>query len=161
VNGKSVILTVVDRLSKAAHFIPLGHPYSATSVARAFFAEIVRLHGIPCSIVSDRDPVFTSEFWRELFRLAGVKLQMTSAFHPQSDGQAEATNKIIAMYLRCLTGDRPREWLQWLPWVEFCYNSSYQQSIKTSPSNWCTGAPLPPSGHMLQGMPDCRRWIEL
>jgi hypothetical protein len=64
VNGKSVILTVVDRFSKAAHFIPLGHPYSATMVARVFFSEIVCLHGIPESIVSDWDPVFTSGFWR-------------------------------------------------------------------------------------------------
>jgi hypothetical protein len=143
VHGKSVILTVVDRLSKAAHFVPLGHPYTATSVARAFFAEIVRLHGIPSTIVSDRDPVFTSEFWKELFRLAGVKLQMTSAFHPQSDGQSEATNKIIAMYLRCLTGDRPRQWLEWLPWAEFCYNSSYQQAIKTSPFELVYGRPPP------------------
>jgi hypothetical protein len=87
VNGKTVILTVVDRFSKAAHFIPLSHPYTATSVARVFFAEVVCLHGIPSSIVSDRDLVFTSSFWGELFRLAGVKSRFTSAFHPQSDGQ--------------------------------------------------------------------------
>jgi len=124
---------VIDRFSKAAHFIALSHPYTAVSVARAFFSEVVWLHGIPTSIVSDRDPVFTSSFWRELFRLSGVKLQFTSAFHPQSDGQSEAANKIIAMYLRCLTGDRPRNWLEWLPWAEFCYNTSYQQSLKTSP----------------------------
>jgi len=133
VNGKSVILTVIDRFSKAAHFIALAHPYTTVSVARVFFSEVVRLHGIPTSIVSDRDPVFTSSFWRELFRLSGVKLQFTSAFHPQSDGQSEAANKIVSMYLRCLTGDRPRNWLEWLPWAEFCYNSSYQQSLKTSP----------------------------
>jgi hypothetical protein len=81
-----VILTVVDRFSKFAHFITLGHPYSATSVAQAFFEEVVRLHGFPCSIVNDRDLVFTSSFWTKLFKLAGVKLQMSSVFHPQSDG---------------------------------------------------------------------------
>jgi len=128
VNGKTVILTVVDRFSKFAHFIPLSHPYTAASVARVFFQEIVRLHGLPSSIVSDSDPVFTSAFWKELFSLSGVKLQFTSAFHPQADGQSEATNKIIAMYLRCLTGDHPRQWIRWLPWAEFCYNSSYQAS---------------------------------
>jgi hypothetical protein len=144
VNDKTVILTVVDQFSKATHFIPLSHPYTTTSVARVFFSEIVRLHGIPSSIVSDRDPVFTSSFWRELFRLAGVKLQFTSAFHPQSDGQSGATNKIISMYLRCLTGDRPRNWLEWMPWAEFCYNSSYQQSLKTSPFEVVYGR-LPPS----------------
>ena len=108
VHGKSVLLTVVDRFSKYAHFIPLGHPYTASSVARAFFQDIVRLHGIPESIVSDRDPVFTGHVWRDLFRRAGVKLLMSSAFHPQTDGQSEAVNKTITMYLRCLTGDRPR-----------------------------------------------------
>jgi hypothetical protein len=85
VGGKSVVLTVVDRFSKFAHFIPLSYPYSATTVAKAFFDNIVRLHGMPCSIVSDRDPVFTSTFWKELFRLAGVKLLLNSAFHPQTD----------------------------------------------------------------------------
>jgi hypothetical protein len=74
VNGKSVILTVVDRFSKYAHFIPISHPYTAASVARVFFDEIIRLHRIPSSIVSDRDPVLTSSFWKELFQLAGVKL---------------------------------------------------------------------------------------
>jgi hypothetical protein len=85
INGKSVILTIVDRLSKCAHFILLGHPYSATSVARTFFDNIVRLYDIPGSIVSDQDAMFTSTFWQELFELIGIKLQKSSAFHPQSD----------------------------------------------------------------------------
>jgi transposase InsO family protein len=133
VNGKSIILTVVDRFSKYTHFVPLGHPYTATSIAKVFFEEIVRLHGWPESIVSDRDPVFTSKFWTELFKLSGVKLQLTLAFHPQSDGQSEAVNKVITMYLRCLVGDRPRQWLKWLQWVEYCYNTTFQSSIRTSP----------------------------
>jgi hypothetical protein len=97
VHGKSVVLTLVDRFSKYAHFITLGHPYTATFVARAFFDTIVRLHGIPTSIVSDRDPVFTSKFWSELFALAGVKLNLMTAFHLQSDGQSEVMNKVITM----------------------------------------------------------------
>ena len=133
VGGKSVILTIVDRFSKYCHFIPLAHPYSAESVAQAFFSDIVRLHGIPQSIVSDRDPVFTSIFWKELLRLAGVKLHMTTAFHPQSDGQTEAANKVIVMYLRCLTSDRPRQWLRWLPWAEYIYNTAFQSALKTTP----------------------------
>ena len=111
VGGKSVILTVVDRFSKMAHFITFSHPYSASSVARAFFDNIVRLHGFPCSIVSDRDTIFTSNFWEELYKLAGVTLLRSSVFHPQTDGQSEVTNRIIIMYLRCLAGDRPRSWL--------------------------------------------------
>jgi hypothetical protein len=133
VRGKSVILTVVDRFSKYCHFIPLAHPYSAESVAQAFFADIVRLHGVPQSIVSDRDPVFTSNFWKELMRLSGSKLHMTTAFHPQSDGQSESANRVIIMYLRCLTGDRPRDWLRWLPWAEYIFNTAYQSSLRDTP----------------------------
>ncbi|WVZ58542.1 LOW QUALITY PROTEIN: hypothetical protein U9M48_008808 [Paspalum notatum var. saurae] len=133
VGGKSVILTVVDRFSKYGHFIALGHPYSASSVARAFFDIIVRLHGLPCSIISDRDPVFTSNFWIELLNLTGIKLKMSSAFHPQTDGQSEVTNRTIVIYLRCLAVDRPRSWLQWLPWAEYCYNTSYQSALHTTP----------------------------
>lgn len=143
VGGKTVILTIVDRFSKYCHFIPLAHPYSAESVAQAFFTDIVRLHGIPQSIVSDRDPVFTSIFWKKLMRLAGVKLQMTSAFHPQSDGQTEAANKVTIMYLRCLTGDRPRQWLRWLPWAEFIYNTAFQSALKTTPFQIVYGREAP------------------
>jgi hypothetical protein len=143
VNGKSVIFTVVDRFSKYAHFITLVHPYTTTIVARVFFDGIVRLHGIPSSILSDQDPIFTNSFWRELFRLADVQLNLSSAFHLQSGRQAEATNKIIAMYLHCLTGDHPRQWLQWLPWVEFSYNTTYQASIKTTPFCVVYGRGLP------------------
>jgi hypothetical protein len=132
VNGKFVILTVVDRFSKYCHFIPLAHPYSAESVAQVF-SEVVRLHGVPQSIVSDRDPVFTSIFWKELMRLTGTKLHMTSAFHPQSDGQTENANKVIVMYLRCLTGDRPRQWLCWLPWAEYVFNTALQSALKETP----------------------------
>ena len=84
-------------------------------------------------MVSDRDPIFTSTFWRELMRLMGAKLHMTTAFHPQSDGQTEAANRVITMYLRCFTGDRPRQWLRWLPWAEFVYNTAYQTSLRDTP----------------------------
>jgi hypothetical protein len=115
VHGKSVILTVVDRFSKYAHFIALGHSYTAVSVVRAFFHDIVRLHGFPESIIRDRDPVFTGRVWWDLFRQAGIQLRLSTAFHPQMDGQSKAVNKTIAIYLRCLIGDRPCYWLDWLP----------------------------------------------
>jgi transposase InsO family protein len=110
VHGRSVILTVVDRFSKYAHFIPLSHPYTAAFVARAFFDGVIRLHGYPSSIVSDRDPVFTNRLWRDLFKLSGIQLRFSMAFHPQTDGQSEVVNKVITMYLCCATGDRPRAW---------------------------------------------------
>jgi hypothetical protein len=143
VGGKSVILTVVDRFSKYAHFVALSHPYSATTVATAFFDTIVRLHGVPESIVSDHDPVFTSMLWKELFRLAGTKLCTSSAFHPQTDDQSEIANKIITIYLRCLAGDKPRSWLCWLPWAELCFNS-YQMTLKATPFEVVYGRAPPP-----------------
>jgi hypothetical protein len=143
VHGKSVILTVVDRFSKHAHFIALSHPYTAASVAKAFFKAIVRLHGFPRSIVSDRDPVFTGNVWKDLFKRAGVQLRMSTAFHPQTDGQSEIVNKTIAMYLRCITGDRPRAWLDWLPWAEYCYNTSYHSALKATPFEVVFGRPPP------------------
>ena len=87
VHGKSVILTVVDRFSKYARFIALSHPYTASSVARAFFDSIVRLHGFPTSIISDRDSVFTRHMWRDLFKMVGVHLPLQHSL-PPPDGRA-------------------------------------------------------------------------
>jgi hypothetical protein len=88
VHRKSTILTVIDRFSKYAHFITLSHPYSAASVARAFFDNIVCLHGFPISIISDHDPVFSSHMWCDLFKMAGVKIRLSTAFHPQTASQS-------------------------------------------------------------------------
>jgi hypothetical protein len=144
VGGKPVVLTIADRLSMYAHFITLGHPYTAMSVAKAFFEHAVRLHGIPTSIVSDWDPIFTNAIWQELFRLCGAQLRLSSAFHPQMDGKSKVTNRIITVYLRCLAGDRPKSWLQWLPWAEYCYNTSYQTALKTTPFQVVYGREPPP-----------------
>jgi hypothetical protein len=133
VGGKSVVLTVVDRFSKYGHFIALRHPYSTMTVTTAFFTNIVCLHGFPASIVSDRDPIFTSRVWQEMFKLSGTQLCLSSAFRPQTDGQSEVTNRVIAMYLRCLAGNQPRSWLRWLPWAEYCFNTSYQTTLGTTP----------------------------
>lgn len=96
---------VVDRLSKYVHFTSLSHPYTAVSVAKIFFDTVFKLHGLQETITSDRDVVFTNSFWRELFRLSGTKLQLSTAYHPQSDGQTEAVNKILETHLRCWVGD--------------------------------------------------------
>jgi len=133
ISGKSVMIMVVDRFPKMVHFVPLGHPYTALSVAQAFFDNIVRLHGFPCSIVSNRDPIFTSTLWMELFSLASVKLHLSSAFRPHTNGQSEVANRVLGVYLRCLAGDRPCSWLRWLPWVEYCFNTSYQTALRATP----------------------------
>jgi hypothetical protein len=143
VAGKLVILTVVDRFSKYAHFIPLGHPYTVASVARAFFDSIVRPHRFSSSIVSDRDPVFTGHVWCDLFGMVGVKLRMSTAFHPQTNGQSEVVNKVIPMYLRCVAGDRPRSWVDWLSWVEYCYNTSFHTALRATPYEVVYGRPPP------------------
>jgi hypothetical protein len=87
--GYSVILVIMDRFTKYAHFLSLRHPYTAASVAQVFFTNIVKLHGLPKTIVSDRDKVFTSHFWKELFQLLDTKLCLSSAHHAQTDGQIE------------------------------------------------------------------------
>jgi hypothetical protein len=159
VNGKSVILTVVDRFSKYTHFIVLCHPYTAASVARAFFDGVVRLHGFPSSIVSDWDPVFTGNVWRDLFWMAGVTLRMSTAFHPQTDGQSKVVNKVIAMYLRCVTGDRPRAWVDWLSWAEYCYNTSFHTALRATPFEVVYGRPPPPCCRTSRDPPRRRWWI--
>ncbi|KAA8546750.1 hypothetical protein F0562_003179 [Nyssa sinensis] len=142
-NGHSVIMVVVDRLTKYAHFVPMKHPFSAASVARAFVANVVRLHGVPASIVSDRDKVFTSHFWQALFRLQGTKLCMSSSYHPQTDGQSEVVNRTLEQYLRCFAGSQPKKWVEWIPWAEFSYNTSIHSATKITPFEAVYGKPPP------------------
>ncbi|KAM1132447.1 hypothetical protein FF1_046837 [Malus domestica] len=131
--GKTVIMVVVDRLSKYSHFVPMAHPYTAASVAQLFLEHIFKLHGMPNSIVSDRDPIFISAFWKELFKLHNAKLCMSSGYHPQTDGQTEVMNRCLETYLRCFVGGQPKKWVQWLSWAEWCFNTSYHTSSKFTP----------------------------
>lgn len=131
--GKSVIFVVVDRLSKYAHFIALSHPYTTSSVAQVFLDSIYKLHGLPTSIVSDRDSVSLSHFWQSLFKLLKVELKMSTAYHPQTDGQTEVVNKCLECYLRCMSGEKPKEWVQWLPLAEFWYNTNKHSSTNVTP----------------------------
>jgi hypothetical protein len=127
------ILVVVDKFSKVAHFIPLKHPFTALSVARAYMDNIYKLHGMPVSLVSDRDRVFTSNLWKELFGLSGVTLHMSSSYHPQSDGQTERVNQCLETFLRCFVHVVPSKWHSWLPLAEFWYNTSEHSTLGRSP----------------------------
>jgi hypothetical protein len=141
--GRNVIMVVVDRLSKYAHFVALTHPYTASTVARVFMDNIFKLHGMPNTIVSDRDPIFTSNFWQEIFKLSGTELLMSSAYHPQTDGQTEIMNKGLEGYLRSFSGDRPKDWAKWLALAEWAYNTSTHTSTKLSPFEVVYGQPPP------------------
>lgn len=103
--GCNVIMVVVDRFSKYAHFVPLRHPYTAPQVAKLFVDSIVKLHGVPSSIVSDRDLVFTSTFWHKLLKAMHTTLQYSTAYHPPIDGQTERVNQCLEMFLRCMVHD--------------------------------------------------------
>lgn len=123
-------MVVVDRLSKCCHFVPLKHPYSTQSLAEIFAKEIIRLHGVPSSVASDRDPDFMSHFWQELFRLQGTQLKMSTAYHPESDGQTEVFNRCLETYLRCFSADQPKTWVHWIHWAEFWFNSTFHSATQ-------------------------------
>lgn len=127
------ILVVVNSFTKYGHFIPLCHPFTASVVAKVFLNQIYRLHGMPLSIISDRDRIFTSALWKELFLLAEVKLQMSSSYHPRSDGQTERLNQTMETFLRCFVNSCPAKWSSWLPLTECWYNSCYHSTVGCSP----------------------------
>jgi transposase InsO family protein len=135
------ILVVVDSFTKYGHFISLLHPFIAAGVAKVFLNQIYRLHGLPNAIVSDHDRLFTSHFWQELFRLVDVKLQMSTSYHPQSDGQTERLNQTMETFLRCFVNACPTKWSLWLPLAEFWYNSTPHSAINCSPFEALYGHP--------------------
>ncbi len=131
--GKNAILTVVDRKTKAAHFIPCKTSETAKSTARLFLDNVWKLHGTPERTVSDRGTQFNSEFLRRLYELLGIKPGFSTAYHPETDGQSERINQIVEDYLRFFISHRQNDWVELLPIAEFKYNNTVSNSTGQSP----------------------------
>jgi hypothetical protein len=133
-NGHNEIMVIVDRFTKMCHFVPLkSESKKAADCAKVFLREIWRLHGLPNSIVSDRDARFTFKFWETLMDLLKVKRSMSTAFHPQTDGQTERVNQTIEQYLRIFCNHEQDNWSEMLPMCEYAYNNSVTSATGLSP----------------------------
>jgi hypothetical protein len=131
--GNDMIWVVVDRLTKSAHFLATCETASLTKLAELYMKEVVTRHGVPLSIVSDRDPRFASNFWESLQQSLGTRVNMSTAYHPQTDGQSERTIQTLEDMLRACVMEYGGSWDSHLPLVEFAYNNSYHSSIKMAP----------------------------
>ena len=127
------LFVIVDRLTKSTHFLAVLMTFTLEEFCRLYIREIVRLHGVLVSIVSDRDPRFTSQFWKSFQKAMETQLSMSTAFHPQTDGQLKWTIKILEDMLQACVLDLKDSWEEHLPLVEFAYNNSYQASIQMAP----------------------------
>ena len=132
-SGHDSIWVIVDRLTKCSHFLPFRTGYSLEKMARLYIQEIVRLHGVPLSIISDRDTRFVSKFWENLHKVLGTKLKFSTAYHPQIDGQFERTIQTLEDMLRACVLEFEDDWDKYLPLAEFAYNNSYQATIQMAP----------------------------
>lgn len=134
-------MVVVDKLTKSAHFIPVKTTFEASAIAQIFLKEIIRLHGVPRKIISDRDTRFTSRFWKSLLQAMGTQLNFSTAYHPETDGQTERVNQVLEDMLRMYVMDHQSQWEKYLPLVEFAYNNSYHSSIQAAPFEILYGRP--------------------
>ena len=135
------VWVVVDRLTKSTHFLAVLMTFTLEEFYRLYIREIVRLHGVPMSVVSDRDPKFTTHFWKSFQNSMGTQLMMSIAFHPQTDGQFERTIQVLEDMLRACVLDYKGSWEEHLPLVEFAHNNCYQASIQMAPYKALYGRP--------------------
>lgn len=131
--GYDAILVVVDRLTKMKHFIPCKGTCNAEEVARLYAYNVWKLHGLPQTIVSDRGPQFVAQFWKHLTRRLQITNLLSTAYHPETDGQTERTNAVLEQYLRAYVSYLQDDWSEWLPLAEFAANSAHSESTHVSP----------------------------
>ncbi|GJS22763.1 putative reverse transcriptase domain-containing protein [Tanacetum coccineum] len=131
--GNDTIWVIIDRLTKSAHFLPMKETDPMDKLARLYLKEVVTRHGIPILIICDRDPRFASNFWRSFQKAMGTRLDMSTAYHPETDGQSERTIQTLEDMLRACIIDFRNGWEGHLPLIEFSYNNSYHASIKAAP----------------------------
>ena len=139
--GHESVWVIVDRPTKSAHFLVVRMTFTLEEFCRLYIREIVRLHGVPVSIVSDRDPRFTAHFWESFQRAMGTQLMMSAAFHTQTDGRLERIIQTLEDMLRACVLDFKGSWEEHFPLVEFAYNNSYQASIQMVPYEALYGRP--------------------
>ena len=158
----NALLVVIDNFTKYGHFILIKHPFTALQVAQIFMNNVYKLHGLPKTIISDRNRVFTSTVWQQLFQLSDTKLMMSSSYHPQIDGQTERLNQCVEGFLRCTVHSCPKQWSKWISVAEFWYNTSTHSVLGKSPFEVLYGYPprqLGIANLQLCMVPDLEQWL--
>jgi hypothetical protein len=141
----------------------LKHPFNALQVATTFTDQVYKLHGLPKCIISDRDKIFTSKLWQELFKLTDTQLMMSSSYHPQTDGQTERLNQCLENFFHCTVHACPTKWFRWLPLAEFWYNTTFHSALGRSPFEALYGHPprhFGISASSACAVPDLEFWLQ-
>lgn len=133
----------VNRFSRFSYFIPVKQSLTAQQLAVVFNENILKLYRLPKSVVSDRDKLFTSDFWKEFFKMQGTRLQMSTTYHPQTNGQTESVNQYLESYLQCFCSTKQKEWVKWLSWAQFWHNTNWHSITGFSPYEVVYGRPSP------------------
>uniref|UniRef100_A0A8C5PI99 Uncharacterized protein n=1 Tax=Leptobrachium leishanense TaxID=445787 RepID=A0A8C5PI99_9ANUR len=154
-HNNTVILTIVDRFSKMFHFVSLAKLPSAMELVPVFIQNVVRLHGVLLGIESDRGTQFVSQFWRGFCENLGIRLNFSSAYHPQTNGAAERANQNVEQYLRCFASEKQNEWSDLLPWAEYALNNAVSETTSHSPFHTVYGfvPPVLPSSFQDTTLP--------
>jgi len=144
---------VVDGLTKMSHFIPCSKDRDAQQLANLFMKEIVRLHGLPHDIITDRGTIFTWDLWKETTGKLGIERKLSTALHPQTDRQTERTNAILEQYRLAYINSQQDDWCGYLPLAEFAYINGYQETIKNTHvfANYGINPQYQMIGHLNQG----------